>query len=104
MALVHVFLNPVLSHCITPPPLRRLICKWQINTQFSEAVGSTPYQLAFGQAPKCGLSGLPIDASVLQVRMSLFLSLLLPMPPSHFSLPCVAESRHRGSAERGAGR
>ena len=47
---------------------------------------------------------LPISATILQVLMSFVLSFLLPMPPSHFTFPCVAESRHGGSAQRGAGR
>ena len=96
MGVVHMFLNPVPSHSITlpPSPYRRLICKWQVNTQYSEAVGKTPYELAFGQAPKCGLSALPVAASLLKV--------LLMSPPHSFLHPTykqttrVAESRHGG--------
>jgi hypothetical protein len=43
----------------------RLFARWQVNTQLSEAIGTTPYHLAFGQPPRCGLSSLPLGKDLL---------------------------------------
>jgi hypothetical protein len=44
----------------------RLFVRWQINTAFSKAVGDNPYRLTFGQAPRAGISSLPLSAEMLK--------------------------------------
>ena len=39
--------------------------KWQINTAYSSAVDQSPFFLLTGQKPTCGLSSLPINASLI---------------------------------------
>ena len=83
---------PVHHYNTTPPAPSscRLVCKWQINTQLNAAVGKTPYELAFGQLPKCGLSGLPIANDILKVLpTNLTHSCLIP---THKHLMCRSHS------------
>ena len=89
-----MFPTPVPGHhYITPPPYRRLVCKWQINSQLNEAVGKMPYELVFGQIPKCGLSSLPIVNQILKVLPThLTHSFLIP---THKQLMCRSHSPRR---------
>jgi hypothetical protein len=43
----------------------RLFVRWQINTSFTKAVGDIPYKLCFGQAPRVGISSLPLAPELL---------------------------------------
>ena len=81
---------------LAPSSYRRLICKWQINSQYSEAVGNTPHELTLGQAPKCGLSALPIAASVLMLFVHSFLHPI----PTNKQLVCGRLSPRKVSSTR----
>jgi hypothetical protein len=41
------------------------LVQFQINTQYHSTIKTTPYELAFGQKPRVGISGLLLDRSVL---------------------------------------
>jgi hypothetical protein len=41
-------------------------CQWQYNTQIHSTIKDTPYHLTYGQHPRVGLSGLPINPNVLK--------------------------------------
>ena len=95
--------TPSLAPLHHAPPLllsQAACCKWQVNTQWSEAVGETPYELAFGQAPKCGLSALPIAASVLKVLLMSFVHSFLHPMSTHKQLVCGSVSPRRVSITR----
>lgn len=41
------------------------LVQWTINTSFTKSIKKVPYELAFGQAPGCGISSLPIAPELL---------------------------------------
>ena len=42
------------------------LVQWQYNTQIHRTVGNkSPYQLCFGQLPRCGISNLPLSSELL---------------------------------------
>lgn len=43
----------------------RLFVRWQINTMFQSSIGSSSYKLAFGGAPRHGISSLPLGPELL---------------------------------------
>lgn len=74
----------------------RLFVRWQINTQFSSAVGSSPYKLLIGGAPRLGLSSLPLDRKLLdslhtEAQAIASLSTLHTLAPfSHLMFGCCS--------------
>ena len=43
----------------------RMLVRWQINTQETRATGQMPYETAFGQKPKMGISQLPLSPALI---------------------------------------